>query len=50
MRIGPKALVGLGLPAALRPYAPDKGVGANVWRYANNSLVLKAGGGYWLRY
>ncbi len=26
MRIGPKALVGLGLPAALRPHAPDKGV------------------------
>lgn len=28
MRLGPKALVGLGLPAALRPHAPDKGVGA----------------------
>lgn len=27
MRTGPKALVGLGLPAALRPHAPDKGVG-----------------------
>jgi len=27
MRIGPKALVGLGLPAALRPHAPKKGVG-----------------------
>lgn len=26
MRTGPKALVGLGLPAALRPHAPDKGV------------------------
>lgn len=25
MRLGPKALVGLGLPAALRPHAPDKG-------------------------
>ncbi len=32
MRIGPKALVGLGLPAALRPHAPDKGVGADVLR------------------
>jgi len=28
MRLGPKALVGLGLPAALRPHAPNKGVGA----------------------
>ena len=28
MRTGPKALVGLGLPAALRPHTPDKGVGA----------------------
>lgn len=27
MRTGPKALVGLGLPAALRPHTPDKGVG-----------------------
>ena len=27
MRTGPKALVGLGLPAALRPHAPNKGVG-----------------------
>ncbi len=27
MRTGPKALVGLGLPAALRPHAPKKGVG-----------------------
>lgn len=50
MRTGPKALVGLGLPAALRPHTPDKGVGANVWRFANNSPVRKAGGGYWLRY
>jgi len=25
MRTGPKALVGLGLPAALRPHTPDKG-------------------------
>jgi len=28
MRTGPKGLIGLGLPAALRPHAPDKGVGA----------------------
>ena len=27
MRTGPKALVGLGLPPALRPHAPKKGVG-----------------------
>ncbi len=27
MRTGPKALVGLGLPAALRPHALSKGVG-----------------------
>lgn len=26
MRTGPKGLIGLGLPAALRPHAPDKGV------------------------
>lgn len=26
MRTGPKALIGLGLPAALRPHAPKKGV------------------------
>lgn len=36
---------------SIRAHIPlNKGVGANVWRYANNSLVLKAGGGYWLRY
>ena len=28
MRTGPKGLIGLGLPAALRPHAPDKGVPA----------------------
>ena len=28
MRLGPKALAGLGRPSALRPYAPPKGVGA----------------------
>jgi len=33
MRTGPKALVGLGLPAALRPHTPDKGGGAS--RYAS---------------
>ncbi len=27
MRTGPKGLIGLGLPAALRPHAPNKGVG-----------------------
>ena len=26
MRTGPKGLIGLGLPAALRPHAPKKGV------------------------
>lgn len=31
MRLGPKALAGLGRPSALRPYAPPKGVGAFVW-------------------
>lgn len=49
MRTGPKALVGLGLPAALRPHAPDKGVGVRYWRFADLSPVQKAEGGYWLR-
>lgn len=50
MRPGPKAIIGLGAPAALRAITPSKGVGVNVWRYADNSLVRKAEGGYWLRY
>lgn len=27
MRLGPKALIGLGRPSALRPFTPNKGVG-----------------------
>jgi len=38
----------LGLGLAL---TRNKGVGVpgNAWRFANNSPVRKAGGGYWLR-
>lgn len=48
MRIGPKALVGLGLPAALRPHAPKKGVGGNVLRdrATNQPLTSRATGQY----
>lgn len=42
MRIGPKALIGLGLPAALRPHAPDKGVPANALRSAIDGQVLRS--------
>lgn len=36
MRTGPKALVGLGLPAALRPHTPDKGVGGGPYAFTFN--------------
>jgi len=42
MRLGPKALVGLGLPAALRPHAPKKGVGANLLP-GESALLLETG-------
>jgi len=49
MRTGPKALVGLGLPAALRPHTPDKGVPGNAWRFASGKPVRRAQGGFWKR-
>ncbi len=42
MRLGPKALVGLGLPAALRPHTPDKGVPATALRSAIDGQVLRS--------
>ena len=48
MRTGPKGLIGLGLPAALRPHAPKKGVGALVLRdrATNQPLTSRATGQY----
>ena len=40
MRTGPKALVGLGLPAALRPHTPDKGVGAFAFTYGGQAFTF----------
>ena len=44
MRTGPKGLIGLGLPAALRPHAPKKGVGAFTLTLGGQPLTL--GGQY----
>ena len=48
MRTGPKGLIGLGLPAALRPHALSKGVGALVLRdrATNQPLTSRATGQY----
>ena len=43
MRLGPKAITGLGRPSALRPYDPPKGVGVPAG-YA--ALKYNNGGGY----
>ena len=40
MRTGPKGLIGLGLPAALRPHAPKKGGGAYAVRLNGLPLTL----------
>ena len=40
MRTGPKGLIGLGLPAALRPHAPDKGVPANALTLNRQTIRL----------
>lgn len=40
MRTGPKALVGLGLPAALRPHALSKGVGVFAFTYGGQAFTF----------
>ena len=43
MRTGPKGLIGLGLPAALRPHAPKKG-GVSPFAFTFNGIAFTFGG------
>lgn len=44
MRLGPKALIGLGRPSALRPFTLLKGVGGWTYAFTYNGVAFTFGG------
>lgn len=43
MRAGPKAIIGLGAPAALRALTPSKGGGVSLYAFTYNGIAFTFG-------